>query len=118
MRLNLLTVTGSVLIRVRQLLDVHTGELLSLCRSLTDWSAAMTVGKPLLPFGLAVAAREPISVDDVDPAVLIYDGDRQVMLVRDGGLVPWCRHSTGKTNTNSNTDGQGGPETDEDYTED
>ncbi len=73
------------------------------------------------PFGLVVAAQEPVPVEDVDVTSLVYDPDRQIMLVRDGEggrLMPWCRHSTGKTNTNSNTDGKGGPETDEDYTED
>jgi putative ATP-grasp target RiPP len=74
-----------------------------------------------IPFGLAVAAREPISVDEVDLAALIYDPNRQITLVHaedTGALMPWCKHSTGKTNTDSNTDGQGGRETDEDYTED
>lgn len=81
----------------------------------------MTVVRYSVPFGLAVAAREPIAVEDVDFSALVYDPDRQIMLVRDGDtarLMPWCKHSTGKTKTNSNTDGKGGPETDEDYTED
>jgi hypothetical protein len=49
------------------------------------------------------------------------DPERQIMLIRDresGMVMPWCRHSTGKTTTDSNTDGHGGRETDEDYTED
>lgn len=74
-----------------------------------------------LPFGLVVAAQEPVPVEDVDLTALVYDSDRQIMLVRsgeNGRLMPWCKHSTGKTRTNSNTDGKGGPETDEDYTED
>ncbi len=74
-----------------------------------------------IPLGLAVAAREPLAVEEVDLTALVYDSDRQITLIRDGQtdrLMPWCRHSTGVTNTNSNTDGQGGPETDEDYTED
>lgn len=77
-----------------------------------------------IPFGLLVAAREPVPVDEVDLTALVYDPERQIMLVRDGqtGMVmPWCKHSkhsTGKTNTDSNTDGHGGRETDEDYTED
>lgn len=81
----------------------------------------MTVTDPSVPFGLAVAAREPAPVEDVDVAALVYDPDRQIMLIRDEDtdrLMPWCKHSTGRTNTNSNTDGKGGPETDEDYTED
>lgn len=79
----------------------------------------MAVRNALVPFGLAVAAREPIATDDVDLTALLYDSNRQIMLVRDSGvLMPWCKHSTGKTNTNSNTDGKAGPETDEDYTED
>ncbi|HKR48022.1 MAG TPA: putative ATP-grasp-modified RiPP [Pseudonocardiaceae bacterium] len=81
----------------------------------------MTAVTVSLPFGLAVAAREPAVVEDVDLTALVYDPDRQIMLVCDGEtgrLMPWCKHSTGKTNTNSNTDGKGGPETDEDYTED
>lgn len=81
----------------------------------------MPVVERSIPFGLAVAAREPIHVEDVDLTALVYDSDRQVTLVRDGDtgrLMPWCKHSTGKTRTNSNTDGKGGPETDEDYTED
>lgn len=74
-----------------------------------------------IPFGLVVAAREPIAVDEVDLAALVYDPERQIMLVRDGAtdmVMPWCKHSTGKTKTDSNTDGKGGRETDEDYTED
>ena len=72
-----------------------------------------------LPFGLAVAAREPVPTDPVDLAALVWDDERQIMLVRDGGgLVPWMKHSTGKTNTDSNTDGNGAKETDEDYSED
>lgn len=81
----------------------------------------MTTVKDSIPFGLAVAARRPIPVEDVDLTALSYEPHRQIMLVQDGEtgrLMPWCRHSTGKTNTNSNTDGKGGPETDEDYTED
>ncbi|MGH4026382.1 MAG: putative ATP-grasp-modified RiPP [Pseudonocardiaceae bacterium] len=81
----------------------------------------MTAVSSPVPFGLAVAARVPVSTEEVDLNTLHYDTDRQIMLVRDGEtetLVPWCKHSTGKTNTNSNTDGKGGPETDEDYTED
>lgn len=72
-----------------------------------------------LPFGLAVAAREPVPADHVDVSALAWDDDRQIMLIRDGGeLVPWMKHSTGKTNTDSNTDGNGGKETDTDQTED
>ena len=74
-----------------------------------------------IPFGLVVAAREPIAVDEVDVGALVYEPQRQIMLVRDGEtgvVVPWCKHSTGKTNTDSNTDAKGGRETDEDYTED
>ena len=81
----------------------------------------MTAVDTSMPFGLVVAAREPVSVEDVDLTALVYDPDRQITLVRDGEtgrLMPWCKHSTGKTRTNSNTDGKGGPETDEDYTED
>lgn len=81
----------------------------------------MTAVNASIPFGLAVAAREPVPVEDVDLTALVYDPDRQITLVRNGEtdrLMPWCKHSTGKTNTNSNTDGKGGPETDEDYTED
>jgi putative ATP-grasp target RiPP len=73
-----------------------------------------------IPFGLVVAAREPIPVDEMDLGALVYDPERQIMLVRDGGtgvVVPWCKHSTDKTRTDSNTDGKGGRETDEDYTE-
>jgi putative ATP-grasp target RiPP len=81
----------------------------------------MRAANASIPFGLVVAAREPIPVDEVNLSALVYDPERQIMLVRDGqtGLVmPWCKHSTGKTNTDSNTDGHGGRETDEDYTED
>lgn len=75
----------------------------------------------VVPFGLAVAARHPILIADVDVTTLVFDPDRQIMLVRDGDaeeLVPWCKHSTGQTTTNSNTDGHGGNETDTDHTED
>jgi putative ATP-grasp target RiPP len=82
----------------------------------------MTTIDVSIPFGLAVAAREPVPVENVDLTSLVYDPDRQITLVRDGEtdrlMMPWCKHSTGKTRTNSNTDGKGGPETDEDYTED
>lgn len=81
----------------------------------------MIAANNFIPFGLAVASREPIPVEDVDLSALVYDPDRQMMLVHDreiDTLMPWCKHSTGRTNTNSNTDGKGGPETDEDYTED
>ena len=81
----------------------------------------MTAVDVSLPFGLAAAAREPVPVQEVDLSALVYDADRQITLVQDGefgGLMPWCKHSTGKTNINSNTDGKGGPETDEDHTED
>ena len=74
-----------------------------------------------LPFGLAVAAREPVSTGHVDLVALVFDHGGQIMLVSDactGVPTPWCRPTDGKTTTNSNTDGQGGRETDEDWTED
>lgn len=83
--------------------------------------AETSAGAVSIPFGLAVAAREAIPVDHVDLAALTYDTDRQITLIRDnetGMLMPWCKHSTGKTNTDSNTDSHQGRETDEDYTED
>jgi putative ATP-grasp target RiPP len=60
----------------------------------------------------------PVPAEQVDPA-LVYDPDRQITLLRGSGeLTPWCKHSTGQTRTNSNTDGQNAPETDTDHTED
>lgn len=44
----------------------------------------MTANKRALPFGLVVAARVPVPVEEVDLTAMVYDPDRQVMLVRDG----------------------------------
>jgi hypothetical protein len=76
-----------------------------------------TATSDALPFGLAIAARQPIATDHVDESELMFDEHQQIMLVR-GSSIPWCKHSDGKTTTNSNTDGAGGLETDEDWTED
>lgn len=75
---------------------------------------------PVTAFGLEVAGREPIAVDEVDLSTLTYDPDQQITLTRDeNGLVtPWCRHTDGPTNTQQNTDGHGQNETDTDHRED
>lgn len=78
----------------------------------------MSASTPV-PFGIAVAARQPVHTVRIDESALVWDTQRQIMLVRDGAvLVPWMRHTDGVTNTDSNTDGSGGRETDEDHRED
>jgi len=78
------------------------------------------VVRPVLPFGLAVAAREPLSSEHIDLSVLVYDQHRQITLVRGAGgsLSPWFKHTDGQTTTDSQTDGAGGRETDTDWRED
>lgn len=44
----------------------------------------MTAINASIPFGLAVAARQPVPVEDVDLTALVYDPNRQITLVRDG----------------------------------
>jgi putative ATP-grasp target RiPP len=71
-----------------------------------------------VPFGVRQAVE--VSPVRVDLEALIYDRDRQVNFVRDGGvLVPALRHSTGTTSTNtSSSDARPGNDSDQDHTED
>jgi putative ATP-grasp target RiPP len=70
------------------------------------------------PFGLTLAVPPPTSIR-VDPAELGYDDICQIRLIRDGGgMVPLSRHTDGQTNTQTNTDGHGGYDSDTDYRED
>lgn len=72
----------------------------------------------LVPFGVRHAVT--VTPQPADPSTLIYDPDRQVNLVRDGGvLVPALKHSTGKTSTTTaSSDARPGNDYDSDQTED
>lgn len=73
---------------------------------------------PVRPFGLTVAVP-PRNDARFDPADLGYDEDRQIGLIRDGGvMVPMSKHTDGMTNTQTNADGHGGPDSDTDVRED
>lgn len=70
------------------------------------------------PFGLTLTVPPPTSIR-FDPAELGYDDICQIGLIRDGGgMVPLSRHTDGQTNTQTNTDGHGGYDSDTDYRED
>ncbi len=72
----------------------------------------------LRPFGLTLAVPPRTNVW-FDPAGLCYDDVRQIGLIRDGtAMVPLSRHTDGATNTQTNADGQGGPDSDTDHRED
>lgn len=71
-----------------------------------------------MPFGVrhAIAVRPA----QVDLSVLIYDPDRQINYVCDGGVtVPALKHSSGKTSTTTaSQDAKPGNDYDSDQTED
>ncbi|GAA1029792.1 MULTISPECIES: putative ATP-grasp-modified RiPP [Amycolatopsis] len=70
------------------------------------------------PFGLTLAVRPRVSTS-LDPDQLGYDSERQIGLIREGGgMVPLARHTDGTTNTQTNADGQNGPDSDTDARED
>jgi putative ATP-grasp target RiPP len=80
----------------------------------TDIAEAASVVRP---FGLRLAVR-PTSIR-FDPAELGYDHDRQIGLIRSGGaMVPLAKHTDGTTSTQTNADGQSGPDSDTDHRED
>jgi putative ATP-grasp target RiPP len=70
------------------------------------------------PFGLTLAVQSRASIR-FDPAELGYDDVHQIGLIHDGGeMVPLSRHTDGTTNTQTNSDGRGGYDSDTDYRED
>jgi len=70
------------------------------------------------PFGLTLAVRPRTNIR-IDPAMLGYDDVRQIGLIHDGGqMVPMSRHTDGTANTQTNADGQSGPDSDTDVRED
>lgn len=70
------------------------------------------------PFGLTLATQPRTNIG-FNPAVLGYDSTRQIGLIRDGEeMVPFSRHTDGTTNTQTNSDGHGGVDSDTDYRED
>lgn len=70
------------------------------------------------PFGLALAVPSRTSVR-VNPAELGYDDIRQIGMIRDGeDMVPLSKHTDGPTKTQTNSDGQGGYDSDTDHRED
>lgn len=70
------------------------------------------------PFGLTLAVR-PRRVARLNPADLVYDEQNQVGLIRDGDeLIKMGRLTDGQTNTQTNADGQNGPDSDTDWRED
>ncbi|MGH4017252.1 MAG: putative ATP-grasp-modified RiPP [Pseudonocardiaceae bacterium] len=72
----------------------------------------------LRPFGLTLAVPSRTSVR-INPAELGYDDARQIGLIRDGEkMVPLSKHTDGPTNTQTNSDGQGGYDSDTDHRED
>lgn len=72
----------------------------------------------LRPFGLTLAVLSRTSAR-VNPTELGYDDIYQIGLIRDGEkMVPLSRHTDGSTNTQTNSDGQGGYDSDTDYRED
>lgn len=72
----------------------------------------------LRPFGLTLAVPPRMNIR-FDPADLGYDDVRQIGLIRDGAaMVPLSKHTDGTTNTQTNADGQGGPDSDTDHRED
>lgn len=72
----------------------------------------------LRPFGLTLAVPPRASVR-FNPAELGYDDVHQIGLIRDGEeMVPLSRHTDGQTKTQTNSDGQGGYDSDTDHRED
>ncbi|TCP57052.1 putative ATP-grasp target RiPP [Tamaricihabitans halophyticus] len=70
------------------------------------------------PFGLTLGVR-PKRVDRLNLAELSYDEEAQVGLLRHGGeLVRLGRHTDGQTNTQTNSDGHQGYDSDTDHRED
>jgi putative ATP-grasp target RiPP len=70
------------------------------------------------PFGLTLAVQPRKNIR-FDPSELGYDEVRQIGLIRDGGvMVPMSKHTDGTTNTQTNADGQSGPDSDTDVRED
>jgi putative ATP-grasp target RiPP len=70
------------------------------------------------PFGLTLAVHPRKNIR-FDPAEVDYDEIRQIGLIRDGGvMVPMSKHTDGTTNTQTNADGQSGPDSDTDVRED
>lgn len=76
----------------------------------------------VVPFGVEVASRVPGSAEYLDPAALIYDPEQQLTVTRGacGAVMPLClaKHTDGPTRVDSNTDGKGNPEWDNDVQED
>ncbi|MGI9002396.1 MAG: putative ATP-grasp-modified RiPP [Pseudonocardia sp.] len=80
--------------------------------------AAPGPASPFRPFGLTLAVPPRTNVR-FNPDSLGYDEVRQIGLIRDGtAMVPLSRHTDGATNTQTNADGQGGPDSDTDHRED
>jgi putative ATP-grasp target RiPP len=70
------------------------------------------------PFGLTLAVQPRKNIR-FNADELGYDEVRQIGLVRDGGaMVPMSKHTDGTTNTQTNADGQSGPDSDTDVRED
>ncbi|WP_414936603.1 putative ATP-grasp-modified RiPP [Amycolatopsis sp. cmx-11-51] len=70
------------------------------------------------PFGLTLAVRPRVSTS-LETDRLGYDSDRQIGLIREGDdMVPLAKHTDGQTNTQTNADGQHGPDSDTDARED
>jgi putative ATP-grasp target RiPP len=70
------------------------------------------------PFGLTMAVP-PLTSVRLNPDELGYDHMRQIGLIRDGNeMVPMSKHTDGTTKTQTNADGQSGPDSDTDVRED
>lgn len=70
------------------------------------------------PFGLTTSAL-PRTVIDLPLDAITYDEIRQIALVHSpSGAIPLAKHTDGVTNTQTNVDGQRGPDSDTDHRED
>jgi putative ATP-grasp target RiPP len=65
---------------------------------------------------LAVPFRKTVRINPED---LAYDPERQIGLIHTAGeMVPLSKHTDGPTNTQTNSDGRGGYDSDSDHRED
>jgi putative ATP-grasp target RiPP len=70
------------------------------------------------PFGLTLAVPFRKTVR-INPEDLAYDPERQIGLIHTAGeMVPLSKHTDGPTNTQTNSDGRGGYDSDSDHRED
>lgn len=104
--------------RPGRVLAFERADQLSLGRPFGLTGSSPQAPTPARPFGLTRAVR-PAVVTALDRSAIAYDPGQQVAMVVEGArLVPWCRHTDGQTETQTNADGQAGPDSDTDHRED